>query len=191
MKRISKSRHSPVKACPPTVVLVRVTLRLVTVFVPKNQARPKRRKFCPGVGGCHHHHQASQAGRGKSTLLAGNLNSRQARQEVSPIPGELSAWLAWWWWWWWETPTQGQDLGRLGHPSVVPSILGQNPKTKFRTWYTFESAAMIFRPFFCHVTLGAGFPSATQLTWKFSSPDLFTMDVCSPVTISGAWNTSR
>ena len=92
------------------------------------QARPKRRKFCPCVGVSHHHHhhhhhQASQAGRGKSTLLAGNLNSRQARQEVSPIPGETSAWLAWWWWWW-QPSTPGQDLGRLGHPSVVPSILG-------------------------------------------------------------------
>ena len=94
-------------------------------FLGSVQARPKCRKFCPGVGGCHHHHQASQAGRGKSTLLAGNLNSRQARQEVSPIPGELSAWLAWWWWWWWQPSTPGQDLGRLGHPSVVPSILAK------------------------------------------------------------------
>ena len=100
----------------------------MTNGIGHTQARPKPRKFCPCVGVYHHHHhhQASQAGRGKSTLLAGNLNSRQARQEVSPIPGETSAWLAWWWWWWWwwETPTQGQDLGRLGHPSVVPSILG-------------------------------------------------------------------
>ena len=26
--------------------------------------------------------------------------------------------------WWWQPPRQGQELGRLGHPSVVPSILG-------------------------------------------------------------------
>ena len=59
-----------------------------------------------------------------------------------------------------------------------------------------ESAVKIFLPFFCQVTLGAGFPSATQFTCRMFSvsnslPPLWAASVLSSLQINFYKNISK